>query len=775
MGSAGMKRKTRVSGDKVLRSGRRLFASRYEEAVKRMRLTSVTVVDTLEDKFEIRKQKRETKLGESKISYRHVTDDVMAIDHEELRGSKEKGEIELGESKKPNLVYDNHDEGDNVIRTKKFGIVYSRKRKRIVPCDSIVKCSNLELQRGCDKMYRNKYFKKRVRTYLGSVISNSNLDFNGKDVLRKGSVILFGPCSYKIRGNIYGFSSFVTSVLRYMKKVKVFSWRHFSSFLLSDLTASIYSSIGIRFSQDSNYTMGHGFLKVFGPVFSLLLFTVDFISLPFTFLYIHSSSLLKFAFLSYALILHPVVESSIDDDIKNPSISTRQFVISTKPRSSRKRVPRVSLFKKLETDINSIVPIPGVREISGYEDDKFVPFRLPESYICSKSDEVSRTLQKSYPIYDMDSGDEEWLKNFNNDRFLGSECVSEDTFEKVIDAFERGNYCSPDDYSDATSAIGRCLGLASKEVLEALYKYWITKRKKRRSPLVRVFQCYRRTRVRKHFTKTIPRKKRSLRGRKSQYRTGKQIDFIKAMMNEKRSLEEAAKIYMKVHKTQEDVKRSEAAAIVKRQEAQALMEAADLATYRATMTLRIAEARAATAGFIAKPNKTRRYGWEKASGMPPGRVYRWRSGRYGEVQRQSLPAANSIGMHKPLFTSAKLYLPLRIKSLPAANSPKSENILRVAYVAQFASTNFTYHTDRNLKTPKLQNLTMLCCTFTKKNCHNLWNVKMGSFPFIPLANAVLPPVLVPKECQGLNIIRSATCVLESPVKDSIIPKVPKTP
>ncbi|KAL4566272.1 hypothetical protein LXL04_030385 [Taraxacum kok-saghyz] len=48
------------------------------------------------------------------------------------------------------------------------------------------------------------------------------------------------------------------------------------------------------------------------------------------------------------------------------------------------------------------------------------------------------------------------------------------------------------------------------------------------------------------------------------------------------------------------------------------------------------------------------------------------------------------------FTSVKLYLPLHHKSLSAANSPKSENILRVAYVAQFASANFTYHTDHSL-------------------------------------------------------------------------------
>lgn len=55
------------------------------------------------------------------------------------------------------------------------------------------------------------------------------------------------------------------------------------------------------------------------------------------------------------------------------------------------------------------------------------------------------------------------------------------------------------------------------------------------------------------------------------------------MMNEQKTLEQAAKAYMKVHEMKEDVRRSEMAAIVKRQEAQALMETA--------------EARAATTGF----------------------------------------------------------------------------------------------------------------------------------------------------------------------------------
>ncbi|KAI3809251.1 hypothetical protein L1987_25222 [Smallanthus sonchifolius] len=58
------------------------------------------------------------------------------------------------------------------------------------------------------------------------------------------------------------------------------------------------------------------------------------------------------------------------------------------------------------------------------------------------------------------------------------------------------------------------------------------------------------------------------------------------MLNDEKLLEES----IKVHETQEAPNRSEEASIVKRKQAQALMEGADLAIYRATMALRIAEA-----------------------------------------------------------------------------------------------------------------------------------------------------------------------------------------
>ncbi|XP_076894508.1 uncharacterized protein LOC143546811 [Bidens hawaiensis] len=162
-------------------------------------------------------------------------------------------------------------------------------------------------------------------------------------------------------------------------------------------------------------------------------------------------------------------------------------------------------------------------------------------------------------------------------------------------------YCSPRDYSEAKLAVDRCSGLASREVLESVYGYWIAKRKKRRSALVRVFQCYKQKRVKRRFTSAVIRKKRSFRRRANGRFAEKQLEFKEAMLNDEMLLEESTMAHIKVLETQEAAKRSQEASIVKRQQAQALMEAADLAVYRATMALKIAEALAA-AGSVEPVN-----------------------------------------------------------------------------------------------------------------------------------------------------------------------------
>lgn len=137
------------------------------------------------------------------------------------------------------------------------------------------------------------------------------------------------------------------------------------------------------------------------------------------------------------------------------------------------------------------IPIPGVLEVSGYEDSYAPSFLRPELYISFLGDEVSRALTKRTSNYDMDSEDEEWLNKFNNEACAENklcENVSEENFELMLDAFEKSFFCTPDDYSEEKAATSLCPDLARREVVQAVYNYWMNKRKQKHSALVRVFQ-----------------------------------------------------------------------------------------------------------------------------------------------------------------------------------------------------------------------------------------------------------------------------------------------
>lgn len=137
------------------------------------------------------------------------------------------------------------------------------------------------------------------------------------------------------------------------------------------------------------------------------------------------------------------------------------------------------------------IPVPGVYEVPGYADSNDIPFKRPNTYISVKDDELSRALEKRAANYDLDSEDEEWLRKFNNESYIREEQwehVSEDIFELIIDAFEKAFYCSSDDYPDEKAAVNLCLDMERKEVVEAVYSYWMKKRQLKGSALVRIFQ-----------------------------------------------------------------------------------------------------------------------------------------------------------------------------------------------------------------------------------------------------------------------------------------------
>ncbi|KAL1542518.1 hypothetical protein AAHA92_26601 [Salvia divinorum] len=236
------------------------------------------------------------------------------------------------------------------------------------------------------------------------------------------------------------------------------------------------------------------------------------------------------------------------------------------------------------------IPIPGVQEIA-VPNDQYVPFVRPESYITFKNDELIRALMKNTANYDMDSDDEEWLEKLKSESYGGNEWqgfIPSENFELVIDTLEKYIHSNPDEHVDEHAAYDICMHLERKEVIEAIYKYWIRKRKQKRSALVRVFQLYqpRRSQV---IPKSVLRKKRSFKRQASQGGRGKQRPILKAIAAEQDALQQKNNVH-KLQEAKAAANKYEDLAIQKRQRAQMLMENADLATYKAMMALRIAEA-----------------------------------------------------------------------------------------------------------------------------------------------------------------------------------------
>ncbi|XP_057472110.1 uncharacterized protein LOC130760696 [Actinidia eriantha] len=239
----------------------------------------------------------------------------------------------------------------------------------------------------------------------------------------------------------------------------------------------------------------------------------------------------------------------------------------------------------------NVIPVLGVYEVPGYADSNSIFFKRPSSYISVKNDELSRAFEKRTANYDMDSEDEEWLIKFNNESSAGNEHwdhVLEENFELIIDSFEKAVYGSPDGNCDEKAAVNLCMDLERKEVVEAVYGYWMRKRKQKNLPLIRVFQLYapRRTQL---LPNSILRKKRSLKRQSSQSVRVKPRTFLQAVPGERDAVEEQNAL-LRVQEAKAAASRSEGLAIARRQAAQLLMEKADLVTYRAAKALRIAEA-----------------------------------------------------------------------------------------------------------------------------------------------------------------------------------------
>ncbi|XP_010552930.1 PREDICTED: uncharacterized protein LOC104823188 isoform X2 [Tarenaya hassleriana] len=250
----------------------------------------------------------------------------------------------------------------------------------------------------------------------------------------------------------------------------------------------------------------------------------------------------------------------------------------------------------LEPNIK-VIPIPGVREVMGFEEDinshHHCFFSRPVSYIAMKEDEVSRALARSSAVYDMDSEDEEWLKRYNREMPGGVETSHQlqlDSFETMIDGFEKACFLSPDDdLSDEKATITSLCYLGKQEVLEAVYGYWTRKRKQRKAPLIGVFQGQQAKNA-PLLSKPVFRKRRSFKRQGSQLHVkAKEPSPLQEKATEQNVSEEQSALG-RVEEAKVSADTSMEIAITKRQIAQVLAENADLIVYKAMVALRIAEA-----------------------------------------------------------------------------------------------------------------------------------------------------------------------------------------
>lgn len=623
MPSVEMRRTTRVFGARVLRSGRRLFTT--EEKLKHMRRTHLAVEDPDEDWIEILDHgDGDVELKENgwHNSHEEIKGELMDIDDEEPQS-----EINLGESKTNSV---NHVHSNTGCR--RWGLVYSRKRKRSLSTDRDTSvCS--------DKRYGKKFVRKQTRKTIITEDSPLPTDFQ-----------TLPPKKVTTKRNQTPVKRHLP--LRSKSKRKKLQTGTNTSNLPPRNTISIHRVIqkrrtSFRSKKQRNPSLksnqnpvqdGVPFFPIkSNPEISRSIQRPNFKELKSTIVELTQNIDSATCTANILVIESDRCYRETDAVITMEMSAPKQWFLVVKRNGvERLRVEtrpamrpcfcnRVTnaiiwvgndeslklefpnrqdwfIFKelyrkcsersvKIQTSLPSIIPVPRVNEVKGYADVEFSPFKMPDLYISSRGDEVSRVLERSDSVYDMDSDDDEWLKKFNVDREVK---VNEDDFEKIIGGFERGIYESPDEYADVASVVDRCQMLASKDVLEGVYDYWIAKRKKKRSALVRVFQFYKPKKTEQLNVKAVLRKKRSFRKRGNQTGRGKQLTFLKAALYEKNLTEEADNndTAHKVEETETAAKKAEEAAITKRERAQMLMEVADLLTYKATVALRIAEARA---------------------------------------------------------------------------------------------------------------------------------------------------------------------------------------
>ncbi|XP_020229714.1 uncharacterized protein LOC109810614 [Cajanus cajan] len=189
---------------------------------------------------------------------------------------------------------------------------------------------------------------------------------------------------------------------------------------------STYASRGIYLLQGPP-SQNVGVCRFFGITRAIPLFCMDFSAAPFCFMYLHSAMFLRSMFNSLFLL-------------------------------------------RGETIVSETIEVNDGQQ---------------KMIVVANGDEFSIAMTRKNENYDMDSEDEKWLRKFNKKSLR----VSNENFELIVDALEKAFHFNPDGCVDAKSAANQCpQDLGTKDVLKAVSRYWMKKRKQKLTPPIRVIQ-----------------------------------------------------------------------------------------------------------------------------------------------------------------------------------------------------------------------------------------------------------------------------------------------
>ncbi|BBG96971.1 Enhancer of polycomb-like transcription factor protein [Prunus dulcis] len=252
-----------VDGARVLRSGRRLWPESSESKLERARNGD-------EDWLKLMKS--------------HAGESVVGLNHKKWAGANQVGSprrntpvLKTSVVKKPQS---NELLADLLKEHKRYGIVYTRKRKRA----SASFLGNVERESGSDDRMYGRRFARRQR-----MKKSKELDSHPGFVCPE--VLCFSVESSCAQG--YWAGRFLYSVLVYMTRASL-GLTEFSEFLALEPIGSIFASYGIQFSRDRSCTRRSGVCKLFGAEQFIPLFSVDFSAVPGCFMFMHTSMHLRF-------------------------------------------------------------------------------------------------------------------------------------------------------------------------------------------------------------------------------------------------------------------------------------------------------------------------------------------------------------------------------------------------------------------------------------------------------------------------------------------------